>query len=57
MKRWATDERPAALETLDVNSRTFDFQPDVFANREFFVDCADDPRVGERVVDVLGGRS
>jgi hypothetical protein len=55
--RWAADERRAALETLDLISRTFDFQPDVFAKRQFFVDCADDRRIGERVVDVLGGRS
>jgi uncharacterized protein YjbI with pentapeptide repeats len=58
VKRWANDERRAAFEALYLISRTFDFQPDVFAKREFFVDCADDPRIGERVIDVLlGGRS
>lgn len=53
VKRWERDDRRAALETLDLIDQIHVFQADVFEKREFLVECADDPRMGERVVALL----
>jgi uncharacterized protein YjbI with pentapeptide repeats len=53
VKRWERDDRRAASETLDLIGRIYDFQPDVFEKRKDLVECAHDPRIGERVVTLL----
>jgi hypothetical protein len=53
VKRWDGDERRSALEALDLIGQILVFQPDVFEKREFLVECAEDARIGERVVAVL----
>jgi hypothetical protein len=53
VKRWDGDERRSGLEALDLIGQILVFQPDVFEKRESLVECAEDARIGERVLAVL----